>query len=162
MDLSMIKRTVLALALLGGTAGAAWSDARPLGSAGDFGAGLIIGDPTGLTGKWWLSQTRAVDLALAWDLSGPENRFETHADYLWHFPLHIAGMEGRLPLYVGVGGRLLAGHNARVGVRVPFGISYLSAQVPFEVFAEVTPLLDFTPDSDTSVSAALGARFYFK
>lgn len=101
-------------------------------------------------------------MALAWDLSGDDDRLEIHADHLWHFDLNMNRMEGRLPLYVGLGGRLLTGHDARLGVRIPFGISYLFAQVPIELFGEIAPLLDVTPDSDTSVNGGVGVRFYFK
>ena len=159
MSSSMIKRSVCWLALLCGMVGSVY--ARTVES-GDFGAGLIIGDPTGLTTKWWISEKRAIDMALAWDFSGKDDRLEVHADYLWHFPINIPEMKGRLPLYVGVGGRLLTGHNARTGVRVPFGITYLFPGAPIDLFAEITPLLDLTPDSDFSVNGGVGVRFYFK
>jgi hypothetical protein len=129
---------------------------------GNFGAGLIIGDPTGLTGKWWISERRAVDMSLGWDFSGKNDRVEVHADYLWQFPLDIAEMQGRLPLYIGVGGRLLTGHDAHAGVRVPFGISYIFPRAPVEMFAEITPLMDLTPSTDFGINAAVGVRFYFK
>jgi hypothetical protein len=159
MNSSIVKRSAVWFVLLCGMAvGVRAGTVEP----GDFGAGIIIGDPTGLSAKWWLSENHAIDMALAWDLSGNDDRLEAHADYLWHFPLHIPEMRGRLPLYMGVGGRLLTGHDAHAGVRVPFGICYLFPQVPVELFAEITPLLDLTPDTDFSVNGGVGARFYFK
>lgn len=160
MDSSISKRLVL-LAVCFGLAGGAVASPQP-GAARDFGLGVIIGDPTGISGKYWLTEKRAVDMALAWDLSGDEDRFEVHADHLWHFDLKIDSSQGRLPLYVGLGGRLLTGHDARLGLRIPMGIAYLFPRTPIELFAEVVPVVDFTPDSDSTVNGGAGVRFYFK
>ncbi|MBL0058693.1 MAG: hypothetical protein IPP35_06220 [Elusimicrobia bacterium] len=161
MHSNMTKRTAW-LVLLFGMAGAAWGAGSQPGAPRDFGVGAIIGDPTGLTAKYWITGKRAVDMALAWELSGSDDRVEIHADHLWHFDLNVDSMQGRLPLYAGLGGRILTGHDAQVGVRIPFGICYLFPRIPIELFAEITPLLDFTPDSDTSVNGGVGVRFYFK
>jgi hypothetical protein len=161
MKLTFLKRTAWVV-LLCGMIRTGWAGPSQPGTARDFGVGAIVGDPTGLTAKYWFTNTRAVDMALAWDLSGDDDRMEIHADHLWHFDLNMNRMQGRLPLYVGLGGRLLTGHDARLGVRIPFGISYLFAQVPIELFGEIAPLLDVTPDSDTSVNGGVGVRFYFK
>jgi hypothetical protein len=148
--------------LLCGMAGTTWAASAQPGVAKDFGVGVIIGDPTGLSGKYWITRTRAIDMAAAWELSGEDDRMELHADHLWHFDLNMDRMEGRLPLYVGLGGRFLTGHDARLGVRIPFGIGYLFPRIPLELFAEIAPVLDFTPDSDSSVNGGAGVRFYFK
>ncbi len=161
MKSTLIKRSVWLVFLLG-VAGASWAESPQPGSARDFGVGAIVGDPTGLSAKYWFTRTRAVDMALAWDLSGSDDRLEIHSDHLWHFDLDVSRMQGRLPLYVGVGGRLLTGHDARLGVRVPFGICYMFPRVPIELFGEIVPLFDLTPDSDTSVNGGAGVRFYFK
>src|SRR4051812_11458789 len=95
-----LKRLAVFAALAGGLAGAARGAPYRPGAPGNFGAGVVVGDPTGLTAKWWTGDNRAIDIALAWDLSGADKRVEAHADYLWHFPLEVQGMEGRLPLYV--------------------------------------------------------------
>lgn len=150
------------LVLLFGMAGASVAASPQPGTAGDFGVGVIVGAPTGLSAKYWLTRTRAMDMALAWDLSGDDDRLEVHADHLWHLDLNVSAMQGRLPLYLGVGGRLLTGHDAQVGVRVPFGMAYLFPRAPIELFAEIVPLFDFTPDSDSSVNGGAGVRFYFK
>jgi len=161
MKLTLLKRSAWVVLLFGMT-GAAWAVSPQPGTAKDFGVGAMIGDPTGLSAKYWITGTRAVDMAVAWELSGDDDRMELHADHLWHFDLKIDRMEGRLPLYVGLGGRLLTGHDARLGVRVPFGISYLFPRIPIELFGEIAPVLDLTPDTDTTVNGGVGVRFYFK
>lgn len=162
MDSSLRKRLGWGLIILCGMAGVAASAPREMGTSESFGAGVSIGEPTGLTAKRWLTRTRAVDLALGFDLSGQDDRFEVHGDHLWHFPLKMSNLEGRPSLYVGLGGRLLTGHDARVGVRGPLGASYLFPKQPIELFAEITPLLDLTPDADIRVNGGVGARYYFR
>jgi len=138
-----------------------------------LGIGVIVGEPTGVSIKKWIGETRAVDFAAAWSFSG-EGSFQIHADYLIHnfSLLKLEGLKGRLPVYFGVGGRIkLKGANEgkeqnneddSVGIRVPFGIAYIFADSPVDVFAEIVPVLDVVPDTKLHVNAAIGARFYFR
>ena len=48
---------------------------------GDFGAGFVLGAPTGLTGNYFLQNDRSVDMFLAWDL-GKDDSIVLMADYL--------------------------------------------------------------------------------
>lgn len=138
-----------------------------------LGVGVIIGEPTGVSIKKWIGETRAVDAAAAWSFSEHES-FQFHADYLIHnfLLLQPKDFKGRLPVYFGVGGRIklndLNGGKGRndedalVGIRIPFGISYLFADAPVDLFAEVVPILNVAPDTDLDINAAIGARFYFR
>jgi hypothetical protein len=138
-----------------------------------LGAGIILGEPTGLSLKTWIDDRHAIDAAAAWSFSENDS-FQFHADYLVHdFALlksvHIK--KGRLPVYVGIGGRVkLQEENDRkgrddedtlVGIRVPFGISYLFSDAPVDIFGEIVPILDIAPDTEMDLNAAIGARFYF-
>ena len=55
-------------------------------SAGRLGIGIILGDPNGISMKFWQSQRTAIDLALAWDF---DDYFHIHGDYLYHFPIQM-------------------------------------------------------------------------
>ncbi len=138
-----------------------------------LGIGVIAGNPTGLTLKKWLGARSALDLAAAWSLDENES-FHIHADYLIH---HFGAIEldpgdGRLPLYYGVGGRLVVldrgnqgpdpgdDDDFRLGVRIPLGAAYLFEEAPVEIFLEVVPVLDLIPETDMDMDAALGARIY--
>jgi hypothetical protein len=137
-----------------------------------LGIGLIVGEPTGLSVKYWLDEEHAVDAAAGWSFWGGDG-FQLHADYLWHnFDLlgSAAGCD-MLPVYYGVGARLKLRDNdcrhddngdTAFGIRVPVGISYLFDGAPFDVFAEIVPILDFTPDVDLHLNIAVGLRFYVK
>ncbi|NJD92287.1 MAG: DUF3996 domain-containing protein [Geobacter sp.] len=135
-----------------------------------FGVGVIVGEPTGISVKKWLGTDRAIDGAAAWSLSGDHN-LQLHADYLVHdFGLLKPGnINGKLPVYVGAGGRILFSddshgrHNDTVlGVRVPLGISYIMAKAPVDFFVEIVPILDVVPNTEFDINAAIGARFYFR
>jgi len=135
-----------------------------------FGLGLIVGEPTGLSMKYWLDDEHAIDGAAAWTFSDNDS-FELHGDYLWHnFDLIVPeSTSGKVPVYYGLGARVKFkddnGHHddkAAFGIRVPLGIGYLFAEAPFDLFAEIAPILDLTPDTDLEINAAVGVRFYFK
>lgn len=137
-----------------------------------FGLGIIVGEPTGLSLKKWTRDDRAVDAGVAWSFSENDS-LHLHADYLFHrFELiAIPEINGKLPLYFGLGARvkLKEENNGKgrnnddvlVGVRVPLGISYLFENAPFDIFAEVVPVLDLAPDTDFDLNAAVGTRLYF-
>ena len=125
-----------------------------------IGLGLIVGEPTGISGKLWTSSTSAFDAALAWSFVD-ENAFQIHADYLFHNIRLITIPDGKLPFYYGIGARLKTSNDIKLGVRVPLGLAYLFQNVPIDIFVEVVPILDLIPKTDFQINAALGARYFF-
>ncbi|MBW6511085.1 MAG: hypothetical protein K0A93_03060 [Desulfuromonadaceae bacterium] len=68
--------------------------------------GVIVGEPTGISGKYWLDTRQAIDFAAAWSFSA-NNSFQFHADSLRHNPEMIKTPErwrGKFNAYFGVGG----------------------------------------------------------
>lgn len=124
------------------------------------GVGIIAGEPTGVSFKYWTGSTTAFDAALAWSFVD-EAAFHLHADYILHNFTLIRIEEGKLPFYYGIGARLKTAHDAQLGVRVPLGLAYLFATAPVDIFLEVVPILDLTPKTDFRINAALGARYFF-
>ncbi len=138
----------------------------------DFGLGIVVGEPTGITGKKFLDDNRAVDFALAWSFEGNDS-VQAHANYLFHqgqLPVN-ADTHGSLPWYWGVGARIKLeeneGNSSRnndddlIGVRVPVGVAWYPENTQLEVFGEIAPTLDLAPDSDFDIGAGIGARYYF-
>ncbi len=127
-----------------------------------FGLGIIVGEPTGISAKKWMSATTALDFAAAWSLTG-DNSFSLHADYLSHkFDLFNPDA-GRLPFYYGIGGRLRLGDkDDELGVRIPLGLNYHFSDITLDLFLELVPILDLAPDTDFEINAALGVRYFFK
>lgn len=131
------------------------------GEAGDFGAGGIVGSPTGLSAKYWLNSRDAFDAAVAWHF-GHVDQLQLHSDYLYHYTVPNLSTRGRLPLYFGGGLRVLAGDDSSAGIRFPLGASFLFPEAPVEVFAEIAPVLEFAPDTEGSLDGGVGVRFYFR
>lgn len=163
-----MKRFVTVVALAGLLSGA---HAQSTG----FGLGIMLGDPTGLSGKFWLNGDRAVDFGLAWGIYG--KYVHLHSDYLFHNTSLFNVSKGQLALYYGPGLRVRSwsggrywnhgrwheydGSRISVGVRLPVGLAYLFDGAPVDVFLEVVPTLDLTPSTDFDLDAAVGARYWF-
>jgi hypothetical protein len=127
-----------------------------------FGAGILIGEPTGLSMKGWLNQTNAVDAGVAWSYR-QSGSFHLHADYLWH-SFHVFDTKELIPLYYGIGGRIRTARHedTHLGLRMTAGIDYMVRDAPFDVFFEIAPILDLAPATEVEANAGIGARFFFR
>ena len=129
-------------------------------SSGDLGLGIIVGEPTGISGKLYLGGNSAMDFGAAWSF-GNNSSLHLHADYLIHRFDLIDVDRGRLPLYYGIGGRLRMANDAQVGIRIPIGLSYYFENDPLEIFFEIVPVLDLAPSTGFSGNGGFGIRYYF-
>ena len=152
-----------------------------------FGLGIMLGAPTGLSGKYFLGPSTAIDFGIgAIGGYGRRDGLHLHADYLWH-PLSLVSAEPfELPLYFGIGGRFWSydychdhggGHchdGGALGVRAPIGIAFDFNNVPLDIFVELALVLDFLYDDhdhfddgddfdgfDAEINGAFGIRYYF-
>lgn len=153
MKKTVVITTLLLVALV------AVAEAKPRGNVG---LGIIIGEPTGIDLKVFLGEVNAIEGAAAWSLSG-NNEFHLQVDYLYHFYDWIKVEKGLLPVFFGVGGRLVLRENADdlLGIRFPVGLTYEFAGGVFDVFGEIVPVLNVTPDTDFDLEGAIGVRFWF-
>ena len=126
----------------------------------DFGLGIILGEPTGVSGKLWTSSENAFDFAAAWSFQD-DGHLLLQADYVWHIFRLIPVSSGRLPFYVGVGGRVVFADDPTIGVRVPLGLDYMFSNAPVDIFLELVPILDLAPSTDFDFGAGIGARYWF-
>ncbi len=137
--------------------------------AQNYGIGVIVGSPTGFTGKYFLARTSAIQINAGWSLIG-NGGFHITGDYQFLFPGVIRGergeaLENAVP-YLGVGGRLRVKENEPandtkiyVGLRIGGGIEYLIDR--FGIFLELYPVVDFVPETDFDFEGGLGVRIYF-
>ena len=139
------------------------STAQGVERPGRLGVGIMLGEPTGLSGKLFFNDHNAIDAGLSFSFI--DERFQVHSDYL----IHVSGIEQWSP-YFGVGGDLHLrddGDNDstrtqnRIGVRVPLGIAYQSAARSIDVFFEIVPGMSLLPETRLVVGGAIGARYYF-
>jgi len=125
-----------------------------------FGLGVILGEPTGISGKLWIEDSKAIDGAVAWSFE-KESAVHVHADLLFHSS-NISKVEmSKLLFYYGIGGRIKFEDDSKAGVRVPLGINYLSSGAPLDIFLEIVPLLDLAPSTEFDLNAAIGIRYFF-
>lgn len=126
--------------------------------AKDFGAGGILGNPTGASAKYWIDDIRAIDMGL-----GYSGDFSLHVDYLWHgWKVFPQPKEGKLAGYLGLGVRLETKKKDEFGIRTVAGADYWLAHYPIEVFLEIVPVFRFTPGTSAGLDAAIGLRYYFE
>lgn len=161
--------------ILAGIAVAVLLGVQPVSALEGVGVGVILGEPTGLSVKKWVSATRAVDGAAAWSLSDNES-FRLHADYLIHLydPEDLQAIQDKVPLYYGAGLRVRLeddedegkgngdDEDTTLGVRIPVGLTYYLPKQSIDLFVEIVPVLDVVPDTDFDIDGAIGARFYFR
>jgi len=125
--------------------------------AGDVGAGVILGNPTGGTAKLWLAESQALDVGV-----GFSTRLTVYGDYLWHsWKVLPQPSEGRLPVYLGLGAQFRAVSPHEAGLRTVAGIAYWLPRNPIEIFLEVVPVFRLTPSDSVGLDGGLGLRYYF-
>jgi hypothetical protein len=140
--------------------GAAW------GQKSGMGFGIILGEPTGIDGKFWLSGRTAFDAAAAWSFAN-HSHFQVQGDFVFHnysvLKKAFEVQRGDLPLYYGIGARLRLDPNSNeFGIRFVAGMSYIFPNAPFDIFLEVAPIMDLAPDTELDGSAAVGFRIWLK
>lgn len=161
--------TLVCLALLCCTA---MSAQGPRGK--EFGFGLVIGEPTGGTIKYWLNKENA----LIGSIGGSDfGSLRIQADYVWHFDAFNSSI---VKLYIGPGLGVAFGNggfgflhkkgreywyyredgSAALLGRVVFGANIIPKRSPLEIFVELAPVVGFVPAVGFGVEGAIGLRFY--
>lgn len=125
-----------------------------------FGLGVILGEPTGLSAKLWMTEKTAIDGGVAWSMYH-EGALHVHADFLVHSFNLINVSKGQLPLYFGLGARLKLSEDTQVGARIPVGLAYLVDGAPLDIFLEIVPILDLIPATGFDINGAIGIRYFF-
>ena len=149
-----------------------------------FGLGLEIGAPYGLTGKYFLSDSGALDFGVGgiYHHYYFDRGFHVYLDYLWH-PVSLASTDSfELPLYIGLGGRFWDFEHCRrpdrrdcrrgsaLGLRAPIGLAFDFNRTPLDIFFQVVPVLDFLGDryrghydrrAHLGLDGSVGFRYWF-
>jgi len=140
----------------------------PIESMSYWGLGIIIGEPTGISAKYALGRSHMLHGALTFSL-GDKNSIYLHGDYLWRNHGLISAED--LAVYYGLGAKVkLDGENRNKGkpsstklaLRVPVGMNYVFPSAPFDLFAEIIPILNLFPNVDIGVKIAIGGRYLFR
>ena len=146
------------------------SGGTPFTANKTFGIGLIIGEPIGLTAKYYFNQSTALDFAFGeYDRFREDDDLGVHMDVLWH-PLSLVTADPFVvPLYFGLGLRVVddddpGDDDLDAAIRAPVGVSLDFNRVPIDVFFELAILIEVVNDDnddEVDLDAALGVRYYF-
>jgi len=176
----LVLSTVAVLAIALASPRDASARPRPAGRTSNFsanktfGLGLMLGAPSGLSGKYFVGRNTAIDFGVGVIryYRHRQSNIHVHADFLWH-PVSLASTEPfELPLYFGIGGRLwdfeddnLNDRGFGLGVRAPIGIAFDFNNVPLDAFFELALVVDvffnYNDHYAADLNGAIGVRYYF-
>ena len=136
-------------------------------SEGALAGGIILGEPTGLSAKSYVTPTQAFDAALSYSLR--TDSVWIHSDYLYHSEsLSKSVPGGRWVPYGGLGGVLYISKNkekqssrALIAARLPGGLMFYPTKSSFEFFAEIGLIVGLLPATEVSMSGGIGSRYLF-
>jgi hypothetical protein len=129
--------------------------------------GIVIGDPTGLSLKFWgIGQNSALQVNIGGGGFVAPADLSVSGSLLFHA---LLTRETPINGYLGVGA--LAGINQGrrsdetvFGILVPLGLEFILSEVPLDLFIEVPPVIGFTTKGDVraNLTFGIGLRYILK
>jgi hypothetical protein len=166
-----MKRTLVALLVLVLAAAAALAAPAPAAKKsanaihpGLFELGVYLGQPTGISAKYWINGKNSIDGVAAWGFGGAgSGNLVVAADYLFNFIDMVKIEKETFPLYVGAGAimGIDMGGGISLGARVPLGAFYIFRNIPLEISLEVVPGLYLIPATTFLMMGGIGVRYCF-
>jgi hypothetical protein len=155
-----------ALLVLGLFLGAAATPAQAQRTSGAVGLGGQVGEPSGLTLKFYNEASPSYDFLAAWSLV--DDNFFLNGHALWNYDIQAENLDAdqQLEWFVGPGGFLRIieddpnDDEAQIGISGTIGLNFILDQ-RFEFFGQITPRIAVIPDTDGDVGGGIGFRYYF-
>jgi hypothetical protein len=168
-----MRLAISGLVIIVATLSTAATPARAQGTEkGSFGAGLMAGEPTGITARLYLNDDNAIQAAIG--SAFVADGFQGHADYCWHPWILTERDTFTLPVYVGPGLRVIRYDGGRgssekfyaLGLRAVLGIVFDFKTVPLDAFLEIAPVAEYAFGEgnggfDVTLNGGAGVRYYF-
>ena len=137
-------------------------------AAGPLALGVLVGSPMGISARLGLEPRFALDVGVG-AASISDGGPDVHLDGLWHPVFLVDDDRLALPIYVGLGGRVMSaetkhqGSELHVGIRVPVGLLAELRPSQLQLFAEVAPVFDVVRESGSvfDVDLGVGLRYSF-
>ncbi|MBU0561612.1 MAG: hypothetical protein KJ799_18050 [Bacteroidetes bacterium] len=128
----------------------------------NFGAGIMLGEPAGFSGKYWLNETESINFGIGAALFKTNKSFSLHVDLIQNL-CGLFESPYTNQFYYGFGLRLHMNSKNRggVGVRGVGGLSMFLDKLPVDLFAELAPVFTLLPDTSLEFDLSLGGRYYF-
>ena len=126
--------------------------------SGALGVGVVQGDPTGPTLKMWLHPSTAIDIGLGFDKD-----LLVYGDILFHgWNVFAQPKMGKIAGYLGLGFRFKEKKNDNSNsLRTVAGVAYWFENYPVEIFLELAPVFQISPENNTGFDSGIGLRYYF-
>ncbi len=138
---------------------------NPSKGSSNWGAGFVLGEPSGLSARMWAGPSRAWDFALAYSV---DDYVSVMANHVWIFTNAIPQDFKNIHLhpYLGFGGffNFVDGtfdNDLIFGIRLPVGLEFAFQAVPLGIFLELAAAVPLFPETDVDLQGFLGVRYYF-
>jgi len=131
---------------------------------GLFELGVYLGQPSGISAKYWINGRNSIDGVAAWNFGGAgSGNLVVAADYLFNFIDMVKIEKETFPLYVGAGAIMSIdmGGGISLGARVPLGAFYIFRDIPLEISLEIVPGLYLFPATSFLAMGGIGMRYCF-
>lgn len=139
----------------------------------NFGLGIMVGEPTGASAKYWTSNANAFAFSFGNSYLG---KIRIGVDFLWHFNAFnssVVSLYAGPGVAIGIGGSsgwfynnkgrawYRTDDNIGLGARGVFGMNFIPRNSDLEFFGELGVMVGFNPSTYTNVEGAIGFRYYF-
>jgi hypothetical protein len=150
----MLKRILFSLLLFGLFSLNVFAQGHGLG------LGLVLGEPTGISCKGWVTNSGAVQLGIGYPSLSHSQGTAISVDYVWHS--HVFRSHEYFPLFYGIGGIFGASRGTNImGARGILGIAWWPHRSDLDVFLQLEPTLYLNPTSQFEFDFGFGVRYFF-
>lgn len=131
-------------------------------TSGAAGLGGQIGEPTGVTLKFYNANSPSYDFLAAWDL---DDFFFLNVHALFESDLNAQNVDPTLEWFIGPGGFVgvydrPGNDEAQFGISGTVGLAVIfNRQV--ELYAQVTPRMRLISETEGDIGGGIGLRYYF-
>ena len=127
----------------------------------EIGLGIVLGEPSGLDGQFFMTKNSILDFTAAWSFEHSGGLFVA-GDYQIYNNLADAPREWSW--YYGIGGYLAfpEDRDGILGARVPLGIAYAFPNSSIDMWVEIDPALQLIPDTEADLMGGIGVTFWIK
>lgn len=135
----------------------------PIKAQNKIGAGIILGEPTGLSIKYRFNNLNSVEFGFGESAIREQKRNYYYLDYLFSIN-ELTNFEGRETVYSGIGIQHITkgiANDLTWGIRGILGLEYMIEAFPLDIFSEVSYVVKFASEFNPSYTVVLGSRFYF-
>jgi hypothetical protein len=126
-----------------------------------LGVGLLLGSHSCVSANYKFEENKSIDFLGSYDF-GDNQEYYFHSTYLFRHPKRIDFDTISFGWFGGLGAKVESeDDDFNMGARVSLGFNYDLETQPVEIFTEAAATMNVIQNTDTNLSLALGARYYF-